>query len=59
MTVASEFKEKLHSFPLTIMYVESLESLGYFYQVLTYELKEKAYHGNRYLRSITKTIQMT
>ena len=28
------------------MYVESLESLGYFYQVLTYELKEKAYHGN-------------
>ena len=40
MPDASELKEKLYSFPLTIMYVESL---GYFYLVLTYELKEKAY----------------
>lgn len=40
MPDASELKEKLYSFPLTIMYVESL---GYFSLVLTYELKKKAY----------------
>ena len=40
MPDASELKEKLHTFPLTIMYVESL---GYFYLVLTCELMEMAY----------------
>ena len=40
MPDASGLKEKLYSFPLTIMCVESF---GYFYLVLTYELKEKAY----------------
>jgi hypothetical protein len=37
MPVANELKEKLTNFPLTIMYVESLECLGYFYQYLAHE----------------------
>ena len=40
MSVANELKEKLTNFPLTIMYVESIECLVYFYQYLAHELKE-------------------
>ena len=45
MPVANELKEKLTNFPLTIMYVESLECLGYFYQYLAHELKEMQFCG--------------
>jgi ATP-dependent DNA helicase RecQ len=40
MPVANELKKRLTNFPLTIMCVESLECLGYFYQYLAHELKE-------------------
>jgi superfamily II DNA helicase RecQ len=45
MPVANELKEKLTNFLLTIMYVESLECLGYFYQYLAHELKEMQFCG--------------
>ena len=32
-------------FPVTIIYVESLEALGYFYQFLNYELKDQQFVG--------------
>lgn len=60
MPVANELKEKLTHFPLTIMYVESLECLGYFYQYLAHELKEMQFCGEprtESLRSIIKIIQ--
>lgn len=44
MPVAEELKMSLRQFPLTIVYVESLEALGYFYQVLNHSLKELQYH---------------
>ena len=43
MPIAQELKIHLRKFPLTIVYVESLEALGYFYQVLNHELKELQY----------------
>ena len=43
--IAIELKEKKHSFPLTIMYVENIESMGYFFQFLSHELKEDGYNG--------------
>ena len=43
--IAQELLEKKENFPLTIMYVESLESLGYFYQYLTSELQDNAFVG--------------
>ena len=42
--IAQQLQELLSDFPLTIIYVESLESLGYFYQYL--EMKENAYIGD-------------
>jgi thermostable 8-oxoguanine DNA glycosylase len=44
--IAEELKLKRENFPLTIVYVESLEALGYFYQFLNYELKEDQYIGD-------------
>ncbi|CAC5399354.1 unnamed protein product [Mytilus coruscus] len=41
--LAQELKTKRDKFPLTIVYVESLEDLGYFYQFINYELKEEQY----------------
>jgi hypothetical protein len=38
-------KTKLTDFPVTIVYVESLEALGYFYQFLNYELKDQQFVG--------------
>jgi ATP-dependent DNA helicase RecQ len=35
----------LTDFPVTIVYVESLEALGYFYQFLNYELKDQQFVG--------------
>ncbi|XP_076108871.1 ATP-dependent DNA helicase Q1-like [Mytilus galloprovincialis] len=43
--LAQELKTKREKFPLTIVYVESLEALGYFYQFINYELKEEQYIG--------------
>ncbi|CAC5402622.1 unnamed protein product [Mytilus coruscus] len=43
--LAQELKTKRDKFPLTIVYVESLEALGYFYQFINYELKEEQYIG--------------
>jgi hypothetical protein len=34
-------KTKLTDFSVTIVYVESLEALGYFHQFLNYELKDQ------------------
>ncbi|XP_071122553.1 ATP-dependent DNA helicase Q1-like [Mytilus edulis] len=43
--LAQELKTKQDKFPLTIVYVESSEALGYFYQFINYELKEEQYIG--------------
>ncbi|VDH94605.1 Hypothetical predicted protein [Mytilus galloprovincialis] len=43
--LAQELKTKRVKFPLTIVYVESLEALGCFYQFINYELKEEQYIG--------------
>ncbi|XP_033725210.1 ATP-dependent DNA helicase RecQ-like [Pecten maximus] len=43
--VATELLEKGVHFPVTIMYVESLEALSYFYQFLSYKLKGASYDG--------------
>ena len=40
-----QLKRELQRFPLTIVYVESLEALGYFYQFLAHFLKDKQYCG--------------
>ena len=45
-SIAEELKLKRENFPLTIVYIESLEALGYFYQFLNYELKEDQYIGD-------------
>ena len=44
--IAVEICEKMSDFPLTIMYVESLEALGYFYQSLDKKLGNKQYIGD-------------
>ncbi|XP_033724737.1 mediator of RNA polymerase II transcription subunit 34-like [Pecten maximus] len=41
--VITELKQKLEKFPLTIMYVESLEALGYFYRFSSHHLGENQY----------------
>lgn len=38
---------KRESFPLTIIYVESLEQLGYFYQYISFILKDSQFVGDR------------
>ena len=43
--IVEELKEKQTNFPVTIMYMENLESLGYFYQYIAYELGDAAYSG--------------
>lgn len=43
--LCEEMKEKRENFPVTIVYVENLESLGYFYQYLKSEMKEYQYMG--------------
>ena len=42
--IAEELKRE--NFPLTMVYIESLETLVYFYQFLNYELKEDQYIGD-------------
>ncbi|XP_060084050.1 bifunctional 3'-5' exonuclease/ATP-dependent helicase WRN-like [Ylistrum balloti] len=42
--LAQELKIKLRDFPVTVLYVESLDALGYYYQYLNYTLKELQYH---------------
>jgi len=42
--LAQELKVKLRDFPGTIVYVESLESLGDYYQYLFYTLKELQFY---------------
>lgn len=37
----------MHAFPVTIMYIENLEAMGYFFQFLMYELQENAYDGEK------------
>ncbi|XP_033751152.1 LOW QUALITY PROTEIN: ATP-dependent DNA helicase Q-like 3 [Pecten maximus] len=44
--IADELREKRDVFPVTIMYVESLESLGYFFQFLTHNLSDISYNGD-------------
>lgn len=46
LPIAQELKTKRDQFPLTIVYVECLEALGYFYQFINYELKEDQYIGD-------------
>lgn len=41
--LASQLLLELNAFPLTIVYMESLEALGYAYQYFSYTLKEKQY----------------
>ncbi|XP_053402587.1 uncharacterized protein LOC123550711 [Mercenaria mercenaria] len=41
--ITQEIKEKKSDFPVTIMYCDNLESLGYCFQYLTYELGKDAY----------------
>lgn len=43
--LSNELKTKLTDFPVTIVYVESLEALGYFHQFLNYELKDQQFVG--------------
>ncbi|XP_062577985.1 ATP-dependent DNA helicase Q1-like [Saccostrea cucullata] len=43
--LCEELKEKRENFPVTIVYVENLESLGYFYQYVNSELREHQYVG--------------
>ncbi|WAR18289.1 BLM-like protein [Mya arenaria] len=43
--ISKELCEKLVEFPVTIMYMESLEALGYCYQYVSHDLKEKQYTG--------------
>ncbi|WAR08483.1 RECQ1-like protein [Mya arenaria] len=43
--ISKELCEKLVDFPVTIMYMESLEALGYCYQYVSHDLKEKQYTG--------------
>ncbi|XP_013409162.1 uncharacterized protein LOC106172806 [Lingula anatina] len=45
--IAEELKEKQHDFPVTIINVDNLESLGYFYQFVSYHLQEKGYKGEQ------------
>ena len=40
-----ELTDKLSDFPVTIMYVESLEALGYFYQYLNSYVGKRQYTG--------------
>ncbi|XP_069108670.1 ATP-dependent DNA helicase RecQ-like [Argopecten irradians] len=44
--IASERKTKKHLFPVTIMYVESLEAMGYFFQYTSYALQGDSYDGD-------------
>lgn len=43
--LCEELKEKKLNFPVTVVYVESLECLGYFYQYINCELKDSQYIG--------------
>ena len=43
--LSNELKTKLTDFPVTIVYVESLEALGYIHQFLNYELKDQQFVG--------------
>ena len=43
--VAVELTDKLSDFPVTIMFVENLEALGYFYQYLNSYLGKRQYTG--------------
>ena len=43
--LAHELHDKLLDFPSTLVYVESLEALGYFYQYISTTLKSKQYVG--------------
>lgn len=43
--IVNELKQKRSNFPVTVVYVESLECLGYFYQYISYELGDLAYQG--------------
>lgn len=43
--LCKELKEKKEHFPVTIVYVENLESLGYFYKRVKSELNDNQYPG--------------
>jgi len=43
MPICEKLKTELLNFPVTIVYVESLESLGYYYNFIAYELKDLQY----------------
>lgn len=46
--IALELKEKMHAFPVTIMYIENLEAMGFFFfQFLMCELQDNAYDGEK------------
>lgn len=44
--LTQELKDLGDRYPVTIVYVESLEALGYFYQYINYELKDDQYIGD-------------
>ncbi|XP_071138395.1 uncharacterized protein [Mytilus edulis] len=41
--IAEQLYEQQSDFPLTVVYVENLESLGYYFRYLEYELKENGF----------------
>lgn len=45
--VISELREKRLLFPVTIMYVDNLEALGYFFQYAAYNLQDLGYDGEK------------
>ena len=47
LNIAHELTLKQESFPLTVMYMESLEELGYCYQYISYFLKDSQYIGDK------------
>lgn len=58
--IAIELKEKKHSFPLTIMDVENIESMGYFFIFYLKNFKKtvtmgETFHKTRCLPNIIKT----
>ncbi|XP_062587288.1 uncharacterized protein LOC134248910 [Saccostrea cucullata] len=45
--LVTELGEKRISFPVTIMYVDNLEALGYFFQYTVYKLQDLGYEGEK------------
>lgn len=45
--VISELREKRLLFPVTIMYVDNLEALGYFFQYAAHNLQDLGYDGEK------------